>query len=228
MSKISYQNILVFDTETTGLIPKYSSDKTDNPYITQLSFIIYNTETNSIRSTFNAYIKIPEEVQIPSVVTNITGITKETCQEKGISFQEAFAAFYYALLGCDYIIGHNIEFDVQMMYIEIERNKHLLSHYSEINTLFHPERLARLKIDIKCTMRMTVSECAILRTTDKKHTYKKFPKLSETYEYLFEKTPQNLHNSIIDVIVCLRCFLKIQLSKDIPEEEYEGWIQANL
>jgi DNA polymerase III epsilon subunit-like protein len=226
MSK--YPNILVFDTETTGLIPKYSSDKTNNPYITQLSFIIYNTETNSIRSTFNAYINLPDEVEIPPIVTNITGITKETCQEKGISFQEAFAEFYYAILCSDCIVAHNIEFDIQMMYIEIERNKHLLNHYPEVNTLFHPERLSRIKIDIKCTMRMTVTECALLRTTDKKHTYKKFPKLAETYEYLFQKTPENLHNSIIDVIVCLRCFLKIQFSTDIPEEEYAQWIQANL
>jgi len=227
MSKHSYQNILVFDTETTGLIPKYSSD-TNNPYITQLSFIIYNTETNSIRSTFNAYIKIPDEIEIPEIVTNITGITKKICQEKGISFQEAFAAFYYAILCSDCIVGHNIEFDVQMMYIEMERNKHSLRHYAELNILFHPERLARIKTDIKCTMRMTVAECALLRTTEKNYTYKKYPKLAETYEYLFQKTPENLHNSIIDVIVCLRCFLKIQLSKDIPEEEYARWIQANL
>jgi len=220
--------ILVFDTETTGLIPKYNSDKIENPYITQLSFIIYNTETKTIFGTFNTYIKIPEEIEIPEIVTSITGITKDTCQEKGISFQEAFAAFYYALLGCNYIVGHNIEFDVQMMYIEIERNKHLLKTYQELNTLFHPERLTRLKIDIKCTMRMTVSECAILRTTEKKYTYKKYPKLCETYEYLFHKTPENLHNSIIDTIVCLRCFLKIQFSTDIPEEEYAKWIQMNL
>jgi len=229
MSKSTYQNILVFDTETTGLIPKYSSDPSGNPYITQLSFIVFNIPTNSIKTTFNAYIRIPDEIEIPEIVTTITGITKETCQEKGISFQEAFAAFYHAAALCDCIVGHNVDFDIQMLYIELERNKQSLTHYpADLNQMFDPERLLEKNTQVKCTMRMTLKSCALLHTDKHNRTFKKFPKLSETYHYLFNKIPQNLHNSIVDVIVCLRCFLKIQFSIDIPEEQIDEWIQLHL
>ena len=41
--------VLVFDTETTGLIPKKTSvfDTTKWPYVVQLSYILYDTESNS-------------------------------------------------------------------------------------------------------------------------------------------------------------------------------------
>jgi len=229
MSKSNCSNILVFDTETTGLIPKYSSDPSENPYITQLSFIVFNIPTNSIKITFNAYIRIPDEVEIPEIVTTITGITKETCLEKGISFQEAFAAFYHAAALCDCIVGHNVDFDIQMLYIELDRNKNALKHYpADLELLFHPERLFEENIKVKCTMRMTLKSCALLHTDKHKRTFKKFPKLSETYTHLFDKVPQNLHNSIVDVIVCLRCFLKIEFHIDISDEQIDEWMQLHL
>jgi DNA polymerase III epsilon subunit-like protein len=222
------QNIIVFDTETTGLIPKFS-DQTENPYITQLSFIVYNIPTNTIKTSYNAYIRIPDEVVVPEIVTKLTGITKEKCINEGIPFQEAFTAFYYAAACCDFIVGHNIDFDIQMLYIEIFRNKHYLLNYPEdLNLLFHPETLYEKGIDIRCTMRMTVKECALFRTTNKNYTYRKFPKLAESYFYLFQKVPANLHNSIIDVIVCLRCFLKIKFSIDISEETFQEWMKIYL
>ena len=49
--------------------------------------------------------------------------------------------------------------------------------------------------------------------------FKKNPKLSELYQHLFQKIPENLHNSMIDTLVCLRCFLKIFYDDDPVEEE---------
>ena len=47
--------------------------------------------------------------------------------------------------------------------------------------------------------------------------YKKFPKLEELYKHLFQHTPENLHNSMIDTLICLRCFLKLKKNIDINE-----------
>ena len=76
--------VLVFDTETNGLLPK--CDKNTNlrvideyPYIIQLSFVLYNLETNMIEQTYNKYIKVADDVIISDKITEITGITKEVC-----------------------------------------------------------------------------------------------------------------------------------------------------
>lgn len=222
MSKLPFQNILVFDTETTGLLPKRPSDII--PYITQLSFIVYDCKTESIRTHFDAYIRLPEDVLVPEIVTNITGITTEICKTQGIPIQEALAAFYYAMTMADCIIAHNIEFDIAMIQIEVQRNIKSLKSYPQITDIFDSSRLAYYNIQTDCTMRMTVDACSLIRTTDKNFTYKKFPKLSETYEFLFKKIPENLHNSMVDTIVCLRCYLKYRFNIDISEERFSSMI----
>jgi DNA polymerase III epsilon subunit-like protein len=219
--------LLIFDTETTGLFPKNPAE--EKPYITQLSFIVYDLSTESIRSSFNSYIRIPDEVEIPEIVTEITGITKYLCQENGIPIQEALAALYHASILCDTIIAHNIDFDIRIIKTEIERNLPSLKSYPEINHIFNLNRLAYYNIKLDCTMQLTVDACAILRTTDKNYTYKKYPKLKETYEFLFKRpTPDNLHNSMIDVIVCLRCYLKIKYEKEIPDEIFNLYLKRFL
>ena len=60
--------IIVFDTETNGLWPKDTKDitKCNYPYIVQLSFIIYNENTNEIVKTYNKYIKQTDEIDFNS------------------------------------------------------------------------------------------------------------------------------------------------------------------
>ena len=43
----------------------------------------------------------------------------------------------------------------------------------------------------------------------------KVPKLLELHEKLFNTTPSNLHNSLIDIYVCLRCYYKLEYDVDI-------------
>ena len=43
----------------------------------------------------------------------------------------------------------------------------------------------------------------------------KYPKLVELHEKLFETRPKNLHNSLVDVFACFRCFYKMYFNKDV-------------
>ena len=45
--------------------------------------------------------------------------------------------------------------------------------------------------------------------------YQKPPKLVELHQELFHSTPNNLHNSLIDVLVCFRCFYNMVYEKDL-------------
>lgn len=209
----SNQIILVFDTETTGLIPKKETNIENLPYISQLSFIVYDVKSQKIRSSFNTYIKIPSGILIPQIVTDITGITNEKCENEGIQIETALGIFYHAVMLSDCIIGHNIDFDIRMINIEITRNLHSLQLFPDIKNIFNP------LLQTDCTMKMTIDTCALYRTTNN-FTYKKFPKLSETYFHIFQKEPENLHNSMVDTLVCLRCYLKIKFDIDISDDRF--------
>ena len=232
----NYRRIMVFDVETTGLVPKPNPAKSvpprydECPYILQLSYAIYNLRSSRIEEVFNAYVSVPEEVPIVDRITEITGITREMIREKGQPIVPVLQKFYEAYMKCDCIIAHNIEFDQTMISIEIGRNTGLVP---EMNALFTPEFHAQYKIDMYCTMLATVDLCGILvesqpRPGDgtgfakpfKPRVYKKFPKLSELHHKLFGSIPENLHNSLIDVVVCLRCFLKIRCCIDTPDSVF--------
>ena len=44
---------------------------------------------------------------------------------------------------------------------------------------------------------------------------KKWPKLNELYEHLFPgQKVDGFHNSMIDVLACLRCFVKMKYNYD--------------
>jgi DNA polymerase-3 subunit alpha len=227
-SSIQSKNILVFDTETTGLIQNKNGPLSEYPYITQFSFMVYDAEKEKIRSSFNTYIKIPSSVIIPEIVTKLTGINNEKCEKQGIPITEALGIFYHAVNLCDCVIGHNIEFDIQMVNAEIIRNSKNLTLFPDIIDLFDENKIANKGIQIDCTMRMSIEMCNLFRTTEKNYKYKKFPKLSETYFHLFNEHPENLHNSIIDTLICLRCYLKIKYDIHISHSKFIELIQNYL
>lgn len=222
------KTILVFDTETTGLIQNKNGPLSQYPYITQFSFIVYDIEKGNIRSSFNAYIKIPSSVIIPEMITKLTGINNEKCEKEGIPITDALGIFYHAVNLCDYIVGHNIEFDIQMVNAEIIRNIKNLTLFPNIIDLFDKNKLMSKNIQIDCTMKMSIDMCNLFRTNEKNQSYKKFPKLAETYFHIFNEHPENLHNSMIDTLICLRCYLKIKFDIHIDNANFIELIQNYL
>ena len=234
---IRKRRVLVFDVETTGLIPlKDPETKKDRPleempYIIQLSFIVFNLLEFTIEKTFNAYINITDPEKITEKITELTGITREKCITEGISMSYALYEFYQEYMNVDYVIAHNISFDKQMILFEIERNHYELELLGTefILNLFNPLFCNVKGIENYCTMYSSINICNIMieNKTNKK-PYKKFPKLAELYFKLFQKNPENLHNAMVDTLVCLRCFLKIKMGKDIHDRKYEFMMQTVL
>jgi DNA polymerase III epsilon subunit-like protein len=128
--------ILVFDTETTGLIPYEDYSRfTDSdsrleymkevyPNIIQLSYLLYDTCNKTIIEKGNYYIKIDPSIIIQEQSIAIHGITREKIEEMGVSIDFALMKFYNAYVRANCIVGHNLEFDKKMIQIEIERNYH--------------------------------------------------------------------------------------------------------
>ena len=129
----SYRKVLVFDVETTGLIPKVDPVTKlpppieQCPHVIQLSFIKYNMYDHVIEEGYNAYINIPTTVEITPKITELTGITPEMCHSgSGKDIIDVLVKLYEAYKDCDCIVAHNLSFDTRMTQIELERNRDVL------------------------------------------------------------------------------------------------------
>ena len=219
------QRILVFDTETTGFPPSddelYNLDNLDNvdftlmSYITQLSYVIYDTKMQNIVNIFNEYIDIPQDVVITTKITNITGIDRDTLDKKGIPMIYALNVFLQNLEECDCVVGHNVLFDVKMIQLEMMR------YYGKCQTGIFNNTIQY------CTMHQGVSICKLVTPKTKTGNFKP-PKLCELYSHYFQETVENLHNSIVDVLVCFRCFLKMEFDSHIPSDIFGEIIDFGL
>jgi len=184
-----------------------------------------------IEDGYNAYINISQDIVISPKITELTDITREIC-DKGIPLLNALEKFYAAYKECDCIVAHNLDFDSGMIQIELQRNREaLLQRNPEILKLFKSE-FDKFGMEKFCTMMSSIHSCGILVTNiDKKghtYSYKKFPKLSETYEHLFSQIPRNLHNSMMDTLVCLRCYLKMRHGLDIHNSKFAFWVEKYM
>jgi len=205
--------VLVFDTETTGLQEKGASiyDKSKWPHIIQLSYILYDTSNNSALIK-NNYIKIDKSVIISPESFNIHNISREILDCQGINIVDALKAFNECLKDCDIVVGHNISFDKRLIFVECFRHniKQYFTQFNKHGQIVKPEF---------CTMKNSTDFCKLERLTKTNQVYNKLPKLSELYSLLFpeEPLPSDLHNSLIDVAMTLRCYLKYVHSFDIKE-----------
>ena len=201
--------ILVFDTETTGLPTERNASivSTDKwPYIVQLSYILYDTTDNIVQDYSDNIIKLPENVQISAESENIHKISKEISENKGIDIKKALIEFNKAILDADLLVAHNISFDKRVIMVECIRNK--IKQNFTINKRRKPEF---------CTMKNSIDLCKIVTQDKEGKEYYKYPKLVELYKHLFNTIPEGLHNSMIDILACLRCYGKIKHNVDYFE-----------
>jgi len=220
---------LIFDVETSGLIRKGET----LPHILQMSFILYDIEDHNIIMTYDTFVKPSQEVKVSEKITELTGITQKNIN-RGRPIRQALEDFFRIMGLCDIIVGHNMEFDKKMIALELTRvyptlikptNGKEISFIHILNT-FGENSLSKIwhlyvfnfvrddVIDEFCTMHHSKVACNIIRTNSR-GSYVKFPTLSETYEKLFCEIPENLHNSLMDTIVCLRCFMHLYKKEDI-------------
>ena len=199
--------VLVFDTETTGLPEENNVSILDTfrwPYIVQLSFIYYDSEINDVIEYYDKVIKLPDNIIIPEDSIRIHGITNEIMREKGINITTVLKKFNDTLKKCDIVVAHNISFDKRVVMVECIRNK--ISQYFT---------RGQTKKSEFCTMKNSKNICKIKMVNYKGEEYFKSPKLSELYTFIFKEEPKNLHNSFVDVLLCLRAYFMITENRDI-------------
>ena len=160
------KNILFYDTETTGLPRSYSAKLSDSdnwPRLVQIAFIVYDTDGKRINQS-ETIIK-PEGFTIPEQASRIHGITTDRALAEGKDLKSVLDVMRQQIIAADYIVGHNLEFDLNILGAEFYRFK-----FGNITP-------ARIKI---CTMKSSVNHCQI---PSARGGYK-WPKLKELHRKL--------------------------------------------
>ena len=123
--------ILVFDTETTGLLHT-------NPYIVSICYKIYElNENNEIFLIYSDYylVKIPKNYEIPIEAVSIHKITSENSLKNGLEIEEMINRLYMIIKkwNIEYIVAHNIQFDMKVLFLQLERVKNEKSEFLKNN-----------------------------------------------------------------------------------------------
>ena len=66
------------------------------------------------------------------------------------------------------------------------------------------------------------------RPDDEARKNYKWPTLSELHKHCFGNVPDNLHNSMVDVLVTLRCFLFYKYNHKIEEDTMQQLIAKHI
>lgn len=201
--------IIVFDTETTGLPEGRNTSILDTekwPYIVQISWILYDTDACQVLNMQDHIVDCGVPISEESV--RIHGISKSRSERKGIPVVTAMDLFDADLQQADLAVAHNISFDKRICMVEAIRHKR--KQYFTREGVRKPEY---------CTMKNSKDICKIERNNAKGEVYYKYPTLSELHECLFGFIPRGTHDSMADVLICLRCYLVLNGQKDVIKSE---------
>lgn len=188
---------LFLDLETTGLpqtisFHKYYDykelEKYENARIVSICIYLYDDQ-GSIIKKFYSLIK-PNNFEVKN--SEIHGLTYEMLHNEGKEWFEIIEEIRNLILESKLIIGHNVNFDKNVLCSELYRN----NYHSLANILIQKETY--------CTM---INGKNITKIKNK-YDYK-YPKLSELFTHLFKEEIQNSHNAEYDVINCARCYFKM-------------------
>lgn len=116
---MKHKIITVFDTETTGLLPRKGSDLTLYPHMAEIYAMQVDVEIDVVIKEINTLIKIP--VPMPEHLTKTChGISDDMLRGKP-EFIEVWEEIAEVFLGSDTVVAANVTFDEGVLIHELIR-----------------------------------------------------------------------------------------------------------
>ncbi|MFT6960090.1 MAG: DNA polymerase-3 subunit alpha, partial [Polaribacter sp.] len=196
---------LIFDTETTGLPKSWNAPITNTgnwPRCVQIAWQLHDEMGNVIEH--NDFLIKPDGYNIPYDAERIHGISTELAEEQGISLDECLALFNEVLGKTKFIVGQNLNFDLNIMGCEFYR-------------LGVENKMTPLPILDTCTEK-TARMCQIPGGRGGKF---KLPTLTELHHHLFGAGFGDAHNATADVEATTRCFLELIRIREFTKEQLD-------
>lgn len=185
--------VLVVDTETTGLAPRYADPRNAKAWdvcrMVQMAWQLHEQDGTLVEAA--AYIVQPDGFEVPPVAARIHGITTEIAEQDGVPIQTVWEHLARILPSVGVVVAHNLSFDDGVIRSEMCRSA-------------PPELRDMWAIDIPKRY------CTMLRGTE---PGKKWPKLAELYERCFGEPPKGtLHRADVDTAACARIYFHLTLT----------------
>ncbi|WP_298793876.1 DNA polymerase III subunit alpha [uncultured Allomuricauda sp.] len=209
---------LIFDTETTGLPKRWNAPITDTdnwPRCIQIAWQLHDEMGNLVEH--QDMLVQPDGFNIPYEAEQIHGISTALAEQKGKPLQEVLEAFNIALDKAKFVVGQNVDFDINIMGCEFHR-------------MDVENSLTELPVLDTCT-EATAELCKIPGGRGGKF---KLPTLTELHEFLFGEPFAEAHNATADVEATTRCFLELVRKKhysieklDVQPDYFEHFSEAN-
>nr|WP_299174820.1 DNA polymerase III subunit alpha [uncultured Allomuricauda sp.] len=209
---------LIFDTETTGLPKRWNAPITDTdnwPRCIQIAWQLHDEMGNLLEH--QDMLVQPDGFNIPYEAEQIHGISTALAEQKGKPLQEVLEAFNIALDKAKFVVGQNVDFDINIMGCEFHR-------------MDVENSLTELPVLDTCT-EATAELCKIPGGRGGKF---KLPTLTELHEFLFGEPFAEAHNATADVEATTRCFLELVRKKhysieklDVQPGYFEHFSEAN-
>ncbi len=199
---------LIFDTETTGLPKNFNAPHTDLnnwPRLVQLAWELHGDHGELINAG-NLIVK-PEGFTIPYNAEKVHGISTERALKEGHPLKDVLELFAEDLKRTQLQIGHNIEFDLNVMGAEF------------------------LRAGVESELWETTSYCTKEETTDfvqipgGRGGKFKWPTLTELHTKVFGVGFADAHDAAYDVMATAKCFFGLIEQRwftplnDVPFEE---------
>ena len=190
---------LVLDIETTGLAEPIDLDiddirPIDWPRCVQIAWSLYDNKGECLN--YKDYIIQIDGFNIPHSAYMVHGISDRLAKKEGVPIQKALSELDTYLIKSDYVVGHNVEFDVGGIAAEYIRlgKAHPFKQSQFINT---------------CS-EQTKQLCKIEGGRGRGY---KYPKLGELHYFLFNEEITDSHNATRDVVATARCFFELLRTK---------------
>ena len=197
---------IIFDTETTGLPKRWKAPLTDSenwPRCIQIAWQVH-ADSGELLS-HEDYLIQPDGYTVPYDAEQIHGISTALAEQQGRPLAEVLALFSTALGQADYVGGHNVTFDLNIMGAEFLR-------------LGDHNPLEQAQVIDTCTEE-TAQLCQLPGGRGGKF---KLPTLTELYIHLFGTGFGEAHNATADVEATTRCFLELLRKGQLHPPVLEG------
>ncbi len=195
--------IFVFDTETTWFINKKETDLDKQPHIIQFAWIMWDIDEKwNFKEEKRVDILINPKIPIPFWSSEIHHIY-DIDVKNAPYIEEVIDDIISYINWVDIIIWHNIEYDEDMVKLELKR---LNREYE-----YHPKQVI-------CTMNETINFCKLPKKLSTSSWYKR-PKLWELHKKLFNKYFIWAHDAMTDVEATLNSFIELVKMWEIKLKE---------
>jgi DNA polymerase-3 subunit alpha len=197
---------IIFDTETTGLPKRWKAPLTDSenwPRCIQIAWQVH-ADSGELLS-HEDYLIQPDGYTVPYDAEQIHGISTALAEQQGRPLAEVLALVSTALAHADYVGGHNVTFDLNIMGAEFLR-------------LGDHNPLEQAQVIDTCTEE-TAQLCQLPGGRGGKFN---LPTLPELYIHLFGTGFGEAHNATADVEATTRCFLELLRKGQLHPPVLEG------